>query len=126
MMNEFIEERSTVSNLNPRIVTVIQQLDSHTESQVPLEQFAASVHLSPSRLLSLFKAQMGTPIRRYSLWQRIRVAMEHAVKCKSLTEGAHYAGFTDSAHFSRVFKEMYGINPSGIISKHFPVSISFE
>ena len=126
MMNELIEERSIVSHLDPRIATVIQQLDSHTECQVPLEKLAASVYLSPSRLLNLFKAQIGTPIRRYSLWRRIQVAMEHAVKYNSLTEGAHYAGFTDSAHFSRVFKEMYGINPSGIISKHFPVSISFE
>lgn len=126
MMNELIAERPAVSNLDPRIVTVIQALDSHSESQVPLGQLAASVHLSPSRLLSLFKSQIGTPIRRYSLWRRIRVAMEHAVKHESLTEGAHHAGFTDSAHFSRVFKEMYGMNPSGIVNKHFPIEILFE
>lgn len=126
IMNELIEERSTVSNLDPRISNVIDQLDSHSESQIPLEKLAASVHLSPSRLLSLFKVQVGTPIRRYSLWRRIRVAMEHSVKSQSLTEGAHHAGFTDSAHFSRVFKEMYGINPSEIINRHSPVRISFE
>lgn len=126
LMNEIIEERTSVSNLDPRVAAVIHELDSHAESQVPLEQLAANVHLSPSRLLNLFKAEIGTPIRRYSLWRRIRVAMEYAVKSYSLTEGAHHAGFTDSAHFSRVFKEMYGINPSGIINRNFPVTISFE
>jgi AraC-like DNA-binding protein len=31
-----------------------------------------------------------------------------------LTQAAHAAGFYDSAHFSRCFKEWFGIKPSAV------------
>ena len=108
-----------------RIIKVLKQLDRTKEGQIALEELAESVHLSASRLAHLFKAQVGIPIRRYSLWRRVRYAIEYAHQQQSLTLGAHYAGFADSAHLSRVFKEMFGISPSVIISQKVPLQLFF-
>ena len=111
--------------VDERIVKVLKQLDSTKDSQIALDELAQSVHLSTSRLAHLFKAQVGIPIRRYSLWRRIRYAIEYAHQQQSLTQGAHFAGFADSAHLSRVFKEMFGINPSLIINQKAPLQLFF-
>ncbi len=126
ILNEFINQSTNKVNLDQRVLSVLQQLDNHIESQIPIDDLAASINLSTSRLAHLFKSNLGIPIRRYSLWRRIRFAIKHAIEHQSLTEGAHFAGFADSAHFSRVFKEMYGITPSMIVNKHFPIKLFFE
>jgi len=59
----------------------------------------------------LFKARMGVPVRRYVLWARLRGGLEQALAGASLTSAALEAGFSDSAHFSRTFREMFGIAP---------------
>jgi AraC-like DNA-binding protein len=42
--------------------------------------------------------------------------LAEAIEGKTLTEAAYGAGFSDSAHFSRVFKAMFGIAPSLLFS----------
>tara|TARA_R110001583_G_scaffold122981_2_gene274275 strand:+ start:1820 stop:2587 length:768 start_codon:yes stop_codon:yes gene_type:complete len=125
VINELTIKGICQTPLDERIKQVLLQLDNHQDSQLPIDDLASSVHLSTSRLAHLFKAQVGIPIRRYSLWRRIRYAIEYANDKGSLTEGAYYAGFSDSAHLSRVFKEMFGFNPSSIISKKVPLRLFF-
>ncbi|MCI2283737.1 helix-turn-helix domain-containing protein [Colwellia sp. MSW7] len=126
IIEELIIPSSSNIRIDPRVREVLQQLSTRIDSQIPISELAQSVHISPSRLAHLFKEEVGTPIRRYSLWCRIRIAMEFAVKRHSLTDGAHHGGFTDSAHFSKVFKQMYGISPSKIVNKQLPVSVIFQ
>jgi len=39
----------------------------------------------------------------------------HALEGASLTEAAHAAGFFDSAHFSRTFRQTFGFAPSTVL-----------
>lgn len=73
---------------------------------------AAAVFLSPSRLMHLFSEQMGLPIRRYALWQRMTAALRHLARGQTLTYAALEAGFSDAPHFSRTFRQMFGTAPS--------------
>jgi AraC-like DNA-binding protein len=43
------------------------------------------------------------------LWRRLMRALEAYADGQSLTESAHFAGFSDSAHFSRVFRRFFGL-----------------
>lgn len=83
-----------------------------TTSSLSVKQLSQVAYLSESRLAHLFKEEMGVSIRQYILWNKVRMAVARSKEGQSLTTSAHYAGFTDSAHFSRTFLTMFGSTPS--------------
>ncbi|TXH64984.1 MAG: AraC family transcriptional regulator, partial [Lysobacteraceae bacterium] len=60
----------------------------------------------------LFRTQIGLPVRKYILWRRLILALEHLKRGDSVTAAAHNAGFSDCAHLSRSFHRAYGTMPS--------------
>ncbi|MEI6737823.1 MAG: helix-turn-helix domain-containing protein [Pseudomonadota bacterium] len=76
-----------------------------------IDALAARVYLSPSRFAHLFKEQVGVPVRRYVLWQKMRRALDLAMAGDSLTTAALSAGFADSAHLSRTVRAIMGVAP---------------
>jgi len=102
--------------IDPRIQDAMDLLkEKYLTQKVAIAELARHVCLSQSRLMHLFTGQVGIPIRRYVLWLRLMTAVQFAVKGKSLTEAAHSAGFSDSAHLCRTFRRMYGITLSGLV-----------
>ncbi len=92
-----------------RIRRVIDHALAHPGLSLDRAAAGAGVFLSPSRLRHLFVEQTGLAFRTYMLWQRLVRALEAYSEGKSLTESAHFAGFSDSAHLSRVFKRYFGL-----------------
>lgn len=70
---------------------------------------AQDLGLSESRFLHLFKAEMNIAWRPYLLWRRLLCAVNSLQKGRSATEAAHIAGFSDSAHLSRTFRNNFGM-----------------
>lgn len=96
-----------------RVAACMIFIQTHLDDNLLLPQLAKEVQLSPSRLSHLFKAQVGLPIQKYIIWTRMKVAIDLVIHQKrNLTEAALEAGFYDSAHFSKHFKEMLGVKPS--------------
>lgn len=56
--------------LEPRIDKLIHYISQTEHKMASIEELAQAVGLSPSRLIHLFKDEVGIPIRRYLLWQR--------------------------------------------------------
>ena len=78
--------------------------------------------LSESRFLHLFKEQTGLPVRNFIHWCKIQHAIKAIMNGANFTEAAYDAGFSDSAHFSRVFKLTFGISPSLLLkSRSTPI-----
>jgi AraC family transcriptional regulator len=73
--------------------------------------------LSPGRFRHLFVAETGTSFRAYVLWMRLNVAIQFAMAGESWTAAAHVAGFADSAHLTRTFKRMFGMNPAALVPR---------
>lgn len=72
------------------------------------------------RTLHLVFAQSGTTIGRLIRERRLRAAyrdLARAGRHSTVTEVAYRWGFSDSAHFSRVFKNEYGITPSSLLTR---------
>ena len=98
--------------LDPRIEQVKALVLDRLADAPRRDELAAAVGLSESRLGHLFRAQMGLPLRRWTLWMRLRSALDHALSGASMTEAAFAAGFSDGAHFTRTCQQMFGLPPS--------------
>jgi AraC-like DNA-binding protein len=112
--------------LDLRIRKVLELIKSDFLTPPPAGKLAAAVGLSSGRLIHLFTREMGLPIRRYILWLRLRDVLISVVGGASLTEAAHHAGFSDSAHLSRTFRGMFGFPPSAIAEGRGRVRLSFD
>ncbi|WP_395840523.1 helix-turn-helix transcriptional regulator [Cystobacter fuscus] len=99
---------------HPAVKRLLRLLPGMLADDVRLEVLAARVGLSASRLSHLFGAEVGLPLRPYILWLRLLRAAESLRHGSTLTDAAHVAGFTDSAHLSHVFRRMFGLSPSEV------------
>lgn len=78
-------------------------------------QLAELANLSPSRFSHWFVEQTGLPLRSYRKWLRLEMALHRLAHGGNLTVAAHAAGFADSAHLSRTFRDMFGMNPAALL-----------
>lgn len=115
LVRELVPDMEPLPPVDARITALLDRLRALPEKRVTLRKLAEETRLSESRLTHLFKEQTGVPIRRYLLWLRLNDAMDRAMTGATLTEAAHAAGFSDSAHLSRTCQEMFGINPFAIV-----------
>jgi AraC family transcriptional regulator len=100
-----------------RIDQAIGFIRSHLHGPITLDEAAAAATLSPGRFRHLFVAETGTGFRAYVLWMRLNVAIQFAMAGESWTAAAHAAGFADSAHLTRTFKRMFGMNPAALVPR---------
>ena len=86
-----------------------------------VDRIAAAVGLSPRRVHQLF-ADSGTTLMRW-IWSE-RLAQCHARladaagRSMRISDLAYEWGFSDPAHFSRAFRQRYGITPQQHIALH--------
>lgn len=106
-----------ISEKDQRIRKIFNYIGSLEEKKVSIKALTNLVNLSESRLSHLFKEQTGIPVRRYILWVRLMSALKHVVLGQSMTNAALNAGFSDSAHFTRTFRKMFGVFPSTYVKK---------
>lgn len=99
----------TTATIDSRVTTALDVIKREFPIAPPVAELAATVGLSPGRLIHLCKQELGTPLRRYVLWLRLRHVIGRITLGESLTDAAHDAGFADSAHLSRTFSSMFGL-----------------
>lgn len=101
-----------------RIQQLLDELDQclHVDCMKPANwranEVANQLSLSESRFLHLFRQELDIAWRPYLLWRRIICAVQAMMNNTSATDAAHLAGFSDSAHLSRTFKNNFGMTIS--------------
>ena len=101
--------------VNSRVRRAILLMEQHINDPLSIEEIARRLSVSTRQFERLFSAETGiSPTRfyrqlrlRYGLW---RLRSTH----RSVTAIALESGFADCAHFSRQFREFFGVNPSDI------------
>ena len=94
---------------DPRIQVIIDYAVANLDRPLSLHDQSHGVFLSASRLRHLFVEHTGLSFKTYLLWLRLVRAVTLYSDGATLTEAAHSAGFSDSAHFSRIFKRTFGL-----------------
>lgn len=78
-----------------------------------LDQVAAAVRLSPSRLRALVHEQTGAPPAQWRMWRRLRAAILD-LPAKPIALAAVDAGFADQAHLTRTATRLVGQTPGDL------------
>lgn len=104
-----LPEPDPIDSRVQRLVELLEENPAYS-----LEELAGMVRLSYKRVSYLFAKMMGLPLRSYLLWKKIHRYMSLAGSgaSRTMTDLAHAAGFTDSAHLCRTFHEAFGVPPS--------------
>ncbi|WP_285500534.1 helix-turn-helix domain-containing protein [Actinokineospora sp. NBRC 105648] len=100
------------SELDPRLLAA---MDTRVDQRVSMPALAAGVGLSPQRLRALAREQLGMPLGRWQVWQRLGRAAAALRAGESLAGAAIAGGFADQAHFTRQLREMMGLTPSAVL-----------
>jgi AraC-like DNA-binding protein len=101
--------------VHPSLRRGVELLPTLISEPLTLVDVARRVHLSASRLSRLFNEQLGLSFPAYVRWTRLMCALDHVRAGANMTQAAHAAGFSDSAHANRVCHEMFGLAPSALV-----------
>lgn len=112
-----------MSNVDSRIVKVLEIMISNLHRPLPVGYMAASVNLSYSRLEHLFKAETGITLVNYLKRLRIEKARE-LLETTFLTNQQIIikVGISDESHFVKEFKKVYGLRPGQYRKRHHALS----
>ena len=103
------------ANVRPAILHVRRYVEEHLDRVPRLSEIADVLGFSDRQLRRIIDEELGMPFRRYVLWRRLRIAALQVHGGADLTTAAIEAGFSDSAHLSRVFRQMFGMTPSDVL-----------
>lgn len=106
------QSTKNLAPLDQRIIKVMKLIHTSVRDNLSVAELAESVHISESRLVKLFKTQIGIPITKYRLRYRVFVGVIYMALGFSITNAALAAGFSSTAHFSKCFSAMTGMPPS--------------
>ncbi len=99
-----------------RLTSTLAALHADPGGPHPVDAAAEAAGYSLTAFQRRFTQSTGLPWRRYRLWLRLRHAVRLASGGSTLTDAAHAAGFSSSAHFSSSFRAMFGMPPAQLIA----------
>jgi len=103
-------------HIDQRIAKAIEYINLNLDNPLALAEIASQVFLSPERLRHLFAQETGIPFSQYVLWKRIKLVMTQVISGKlPMANAAIQNGFTDQAHFTRLFKRTFGVNARNLL-----------
>ena len=110
IIEQVVRELPNLPSLDARVCEVMRLL--FDDPRLPLEELAAHGGISYDRMSHLFIDQLGISIRSFQVWVKLHRALTGVKYGQSLVQLAQIAGFSDAAHLSRVYKQVYGAPPS--------------
>lgn len=107
--SELLDALGAARPIDPRIAHVL----GHLAETAHLDDLAADVGLSASRLRALTRAVVGIPLTRLRQWARLRNAVI-GLGDSPLATAAHAAGFADQSHLTRLTHRLLGRTPASL------------
>jgi AraC-like DNA-binding protein len=99
-----------------RMTKALAYIDAHLDDPLALEDVSKEVFLSTERLRHLFAQETGIPFSQYILWRRIKLVMTEVINKRTpMSVSAIQNGFTDQAHFTRLFKRTFGVSATQLL-----------
>ena len=101
--------------LDARVRRAMLMMEQHLSDPLAMEEIAGKLAISTRQFERVFQAATGMSPNRFYRLLRLRYGLWMLkTSRRSVTDVALEAGFADCAHFSRHFREFFGINPSQV------------
>ncbi len=101
-----------------RMSSVYEYINANFDDQPDVNVIASKVHLSTPAFCRYFKKQTNMTFTDFVNQYRVSQAKTHLLNGKNISETAYAVGFSSISHFSRLFKENTGENPSGFRKRY--------
>jgi two-component system response regulator YesN len=106
-------EQANQNRLGRAVRRAAHFIEENYGRDLPLEDVAKSVGLSPSYFSSSFKRETGKNVVEYITEFRVEKAIELLCTTNlNTSEVAYRVGFNDPKYFTRIFKRSVGVTPS--------------
>ena len=123
LLELFLQNPQRVRSSDAAMFRATQFIERHLcAPDLTPARVAAAAHVSESHLDRLFRAKAGQSVMRYVLSHRLeraaRSLMQKGLKHSRIGEIAHDCGFITHSHFSRAFKNRFGVTPKELAFRH--------
>jgi len=96
----------------PRAISQAREyVEAHCTESFSIHELAKIVNLNPYYLIRCFHQQVGLPPHSYKKHCQLLQAKQALLKGESLLAIALQFGFYDQSHFTRTFKQTFGLTP---------------
>lgn len=103
---------NNTDSTNNKISQAVTFITTHYNTEISIRELAASANLSPSRFMSLFKAQTGMAPHSYQQMLRLKNCMALLTSTQlSISDICSLSGYQDPLYFSRTFRKHVGMSP---------------
>ncbi len=113
--------RETISGINPvdvqKIIIVRKKILENLTALPPLRQLSQDAGMSISKLQKCFQQVFGKSISQYALSEKMHLAKQMlGTKKYSISEVGYDLGYANLSHFSKAFRNEFGVNPKAYLS----------
>lgn len=113
----------TDGSIDERAQKVIKIINEQPMENFSVEELAAKVHLSPSRLMGMFKKEAKMTLGQYSAFRKLIYAYYLIAEGNSLANAAKISGFYDDSHLAKTSRKFLGILPSLLFSSEINTQV---
>jgi AraC-like DNA-binding protein len=99
----------------PGVAQAVQAIYADPMRRMPQGELARRLGMERTRALRYFRAATGQSFREFKRWSAMQFAAGQMKQGALVRTAAMDAGFADTAHLSRVFRETFGLTPSAAI-----------
>jgi AraC family L-rhamnose operon transcriptional activator RhaR len=105
--------RPTSDRSHSAIASAIRLIDEHPDEEWTLALLAGRVHMEPTYFVRLFHKVVGLPPMAYLAGRRVELAAGLLRRTdRPVSEVGALVGWPDANHFSRRFREKFGLSPT--------------
>ena len=104
--------RMRLGSSQPKLVEAVELMESNIEEPMTLDELASHVGISRRQLERLFQKHLQCVPTRYYLEIRLRRARDLLLRSsRSIVDIAFACGFVSAPHFSKCYRDFFGIPP---------------
>lgn len=116
LLTQLLPGGSSGRSVDDRIAEALVYIDDHLDDPITLEEVAGRIFLSAERFRHLFAGETGVPFSQYVLWKRIKqVIFQVLQNGLPMSTASIQNGFTDQAHFTRLFRRTFGVSAKQLL-----------